>query len=501
MYSRSEDVTLFQTGVYEPFNYGLDEFLQLCELFGYSPILQINIRKPVQDTIDLIEYIFGATSTTYGALRATNGHNAPYSFSSVFIELGNEPAPYYSTNNNSDVAGSAYATQTIPHAIAFWQKIKSLSLPSSLIDNIELCGVGQAQWIYFIYRTLIPWANNWNTLAAPLFANAAANVTSVDIHYYANVKGNTDEEFSRFYKDFIGGASMISPSLNSPLSLFNRTSVWLTEFGLVAGDNSDEVTYANFTADYRAALTLAEVEFQVLKSNNIRLATVWNLAQPIFGMIALNRSMTSTGIASQPQLRPAGQMMSFLSDISSRNRLDVISVGDAVPVADANTPLWISNTTYDQIEVIAGQFAGGLPKVYIFNKNETTNMSVTLNLNWDYNVTAWSVCLFYSDNLNSVVTLDSVNTYVAGPNNVVQDNYVNCVVNGTDYNFSVQQGGNGYRNRLTVTVPRHSILSVDVLGAQSTNPSGGNSTTAGSGSSLFSSFVVSVVRTLVSILA
>ena len=50
----------------------------------------------VQDAVDLIQYANGDTNTTWGGLRAANGHPAPYNLQ--YLEIGNENGgSYYTT--------------------------------------------------------------------------------------------------------------------------------------------------------------------------------------------------------------------------------------------------------------------------------------------------------------------------------------------------------------------------------------------------------------------
>lgn len=80
---------------------GFHEYLQLCEDIGAKPLFGINcgmshnevvpmaeLRPFVQDALDAIEYANGSTNTTWGAMRAVNGHPAPFNLR--FVEVGNE---------------------------------------------------------------------------------------------------------------------------------------------------------------------------------------------------------------------------------------------------------------------------------------------------------------------------------------------------------------------------------------------------------------------------
>ncbi|HWX20500.1 MAG TPA: alpha-L-arabinofuranosidase C-terminal domain-containing protein [Candidatus Binatia bacterium] len=80
---------------------GFHEYLQLCEDLGAEPLFVINCgmshketvpldKMPefVQDALDAIEYANGPMTSTWGALRAKNGHPAPFHLR--YMEIGNE---------------------------------------------------------------------------------------------------------------------------------------------------------------------------------------------------------------------------------------------------------------------------------------------------------------------------------------------------------------------------------------------------------------------------
>lgn len=72
--------------------YGWHEFLELCELLGVEPYLDIPIVFSDAEAANLIEYLAGPTTTPYGARRAARGHPAPWinSFTRIHLEFGNE---------------------------------------------------------------------------------------------------------------------------------------------------------------------------------------------------------------------------------------------------------------------------------------------------------------------------------------------------------------------------------------------------------------------------
>jgi len=82
---------------------GLLEFLEWCEDLHMQPVLAVyagyslrqqhvdpgpKLEPYVQDALDEIEYVTGDTTTKWGALRAKDGHPAPFVLN--YVEIGNE---------------------------------------------------------------------------------------------------------------------------------------------------------------------------------------------------------------------------------------------------------------------------------------------------------------------------------------------------------------------------------------------------------------------------
>ncbi|HEY3626627.1 MAG TPA: alpha-N-arabinofuranosidase [Terracidiphilus sp.] len=69
---------------------GLDEFADLCKLIGVEPYISVNAGLgDAHSAAQEVEYMNGAAATPMGALRARNGHAAPYHVK--FWNIGNEP--------------------------------------------------------------------------------------------------------------------------------------------------------------------------------------------------------------------------------------------------------------------------------------------------------------------------------------------------------------------------------------------------------------------------
>ncbi|MBN1559480.1 carbohydrate binding domain-containing protein [candidate division KSB1 bacterium] len=78
-----------QWGDRDTYQFGTDEFIQLCEKVGAEPILVLNTSRGVEDALDWLEYCMGDETTEYGKMRADNGRPEPYQLKT--LEIDNEP--------------------------------------------------------------------------------------------------------------------------------------------------------------------------------------------------------------------------------------------------------------------------------------------------------------------------------------------------------------------------------------------------------------------------
>ncbi len=71
---------------------GLHDFLVLCQTVGAEPWFTVPMGITPADMQNLIQYLGGAASTPYGAIRASLGQSAPWTsvFPVIHLELGNE---------------------------------------------------------------------------------------------------------------------------------------------------------------------------------------------------------------------------------------------------------------------------------------------------------------------------------------------------------------------------------------------------------------------------
>ena len=99
-------------GYWSDDGFGLDDYLQMAEAVGAQPVLAIyagytlngdsdtgqTLTNDVTSAVDELHYVLDPVTTTWGAMRAANGHPAPYDVN--YVEIGNE-----------DFFSSTYATR------------------------------------------------------------------------------------------------------------------------------------------------------------------------------------------------------------------------------------------------------------------------------------------------------------------------------------------------------------------------------------------------------
>ncbi len=108
----SDIVKLRYLGFYggiEPNDYGLDEFLYMCDYLGAEPLMMVNDGLGTkEEAAAQVEYCNGSVNTRYGRMRADNGHAEPYKIRYWGIgnemfgnwQLGNVPISQYTVRHN-----------------------------------------------------------------------------------------------------------------------------------------------------------------------------------------------------------------------------------------------------------------------------------------------------------------------------------------------------------------------------------------------------------------
>ena len=130
---------------------GFHEYLQLAEDLGAKPLYVVNVgiwhggytpldslQEWVDECMNALEYANGDVTTTYGALRAKNGHPEPFNIE--YLEIGNENYNFF-IDNNKDQSIDYPKRYKI-----FYDCIKAKYPDMHCIGNVESWATDNPSW-------------------------------------------------------------------------------------------------------------------------------------------------------------------------------------------------------------------------------------------------------------------------------------------------------------------------------------------------------------------
>ncbi|MBL0057695.1 MAG: hypothetical protein IPP35_00885 [Elusimicrobia bacterium] len=155
---------------------GVDEFLQMCERKGWTPLLTVNVASGPAHAANWVEYCNGDGGTFWGSRRAANGRSAPYHV--TYWEVGNElwnqeaPEPGAQAHANGYTQGNTDNYISVFQSFAAAMKAKD---PSILVG-----AVGGAKPSDSIVAGFVD--PDWD---ADLLTGAGPRMDFIASHYYA----------------------------------------------------------------------------------------------------------------------------------------------------------------------------------------------------------------------------------------------------------------------------------------------------------------------------
>ncbi len=158
---------------------GLDEFMTLCKLIGTEPYITVNAGfGDAHSAAEEVEYMNGAVSTRLGALRARNGHPAPYHIK--YWDIGNEPYGAWQLGR-TDL--KYYVLKHNEFAKAMRQADPSITLlaSGSMLEDMNLTGEARAKYVGNL-RALEGTEEDWT---GGLLAHCWGNFDGITEHWYA----------------------------------------------------------------------------------------------------------------------------------------------------------------------------------------------------------------------------------------------------------------------------------------------------------------------------
>jgi alpha-N-arabinofuranosidase len=317
----------------EPSDFGTDEFVMLARAAGAEPSITVNVEgrgATAAEAAAWVEYCNGPATSKYGAMRAANGHAAP--FGVKYWEVGNEIWGDW-VRGHSDA--ETYARNYNRYAQAM----------RAVDPSIKLIAVGDNDI-------------NWNRT---VLRAAGQNIDYLAIHHYygrREMRGDPSNLMARplFFESFYTRVQQ----LLSELGLSGRVKLAINEWGL---DLPSERQYSMESALYGARLM--------------------NVFERSGGIVAM--SAVSDLVNGWPGgIIQAGRHSVFVSPLYLVNQLYAEHRGDQSLATSVNSPTFNSThegTNIPYLDAVVTQTADG-KTIFIkaVNTNSTSSVQTTITI-------------------------------------------------------------------------------------------------------------------------
>lgn len=161
---------------YATHSFGFIEMLQAAEALEATAIIGMSMDETYEDIRDFVEYVNGATTTKWGALRAQHGHPEPYNLK--YIQVDNERG-----------ISTGYVSCMKKFAQAAWEVDKDMSIMTSLNigrEGYRRNGSERQQEEYRLSSEMAGW----------FIAQGKADKLAWDPHYSASIDfADSDEAY------------------------------------------------------------------------------------------------------------------------------------------------------------------------------------------------------------------------------------------------------------------------------------------------------------------
>ena len=151
----------------EPNDFGTDEYLAYCERLHIEPTITVNVDgagATPEEAAHWVEYVNGPVTSKYGAMRAANGHPAPYGVKQW--ELGNEIFGNW-------VRGHVTAEQYAQAAVRYARAMRAID------PSLRLVAVGEG---------IFPGSDAWNSAVLRI---AGPEIQYLAVHDYTSLAKNS----------------------------------------------------------------------------------------------------------------------------------------------------------------------------------------------------------------------------------------------------------------------------------------------------------------------
>jgi alpha-L-arabinofuranosidase len=407
--------------------FGLHEFLNLCEELNMEPVIQVNFLKGPAEVEDLVEYILGSDSTTWGALRKANGRTAPWNV--LYFEIGNEPSKAYRGIYTEPDTAFGYSLLVKPVNEVVKNKAASLG-KSIIISGIIEPSFQLADWLAAV--AAMPGAAydpvrliyNWNSQA--LGTSGFGNADLIDGHFYGFREYDPAMTQEDVLKIVMAGGATLEKTMIDKIRPLSALPLILTEYHLYPEHKDTKAPQINYLHDFQSGLGIADIIISLMEIDAVG-GHLYSFAHPYFGAVQNTDSA---------RLRPAGLALKMLSPFAGEEKIGVTCDGSetvTIPAGSGNIP---SGLTYPVVSVMASRNSStGKPRIVILNRSFNSAKTLTLTF--------------------SSQVVGSADIYTYSNNNIAAENE-------TGVNVIITANSGSFNSPFTVTVPAHSLTRIDM---------------------------------------
>jgi hypothetical protein len=190
----------------------LYDFFVICQYLGWTPVLIFPVTITTSDVQNMVDYMQGSSSTTYGNLRVNQGQTAPWvgsssPFSTIYLEFGNE-------NWNGGFLG---------HALGYNSSSTNIYEDYALRAGVVFTAARSWQTSQGYTQSQTKWVLNLQT-ASPSNASYALSTAHPDVAEINGYTAGTIRDVSTSPCTTNANCPFYGPSLTEPYSNTHATN-------------------------------------------------------------------------------------------------------------------------------------------------------------------------------------------------------------------------------------------------------------------------------------
>ena len=355
---------------------GIEDFLVLCQAVGAEPWFTMPAGMTPTEMTNLLEFLNGSASTTYGAKRAAYGQTAPWTsvFTSIHLELGNEV--WNGRSFPGEAFGDPYSYGNRVSTI-FGAAKGSANYVSGKIDLV-VDGWGAVPWWTGV--TLTAAGGNYDTVdAAPYTFNTLTDYSSNEAIFgpmFAQPEGVDSQSTGYMYQQMVTAATAAKPA---------KLAVYEVNLSTVSG-TAGQSTLDSVVASTGAGISTAEHMLLMMRDDGI-------VTQNLFALPEYSNGFTNSNGGNEnvklwgSVVDMGGQSNLCRPQFLGEQLANTAIFGNLLATSQTgNNPTWTAVSANDNINVVGAHYIqsfafqnGTEHSLVVFNLSRSKSLPVTFS--------------------------------------------------------------------------------------------------------------------------